>query len=420
MTLRTIALIAALLAAAAGCSSKAGKPEGDGKTGAENSKQKPATAAKRIGISVQTLTNPFFKLIADTVTTEAAKHGYKVEVRDGEGKVEKQNDQVKEFIAQGFDAIIICPRNTTAIGQVIRDANTAGIPVFTIDTVCEDKQAKVVFHVGTDNEQGGHVAGIAMIDALKSRGGGEVAILQFQRVDSCVDRVKGFTAEIENYNKTAANKIKIVGRYECEGDKAKGQAATRDALNAHQKLAGDDPEPLRHQVWELPVIEPIVTEYQQHRLSCRGPCGAGSGRGLLPCARCCRGQVRAVAVFVASRLDRSASIWRIASSNWSSSRSHNVSFHGPAATNARLAINWPNRISGANWLSRSRRVRICLRFGLIMGTSLQLSEEFRTPSAGFQRLRPVPVSAFPKTRRSHSLDGSNFRSSSSEGFRRST
>lgn len=28
-------------------------------------------------------------------------------------------------------------------------------------------------------------------------------------------------------------------------------------------LRGSDPEPLRHQVWELPPIEPIVTEYQQ-------------------------------------------------------------------------------------------------------------------------------------------------------------
>lgn len=33
-------------------------------------------------------------------------------------------------------------------------------------------------------------------------------------------------------------------------------------------LAGDDPRPLRHQVWELPDIQPIVTEYQQHRLHC--------------------------------------------------------------------------------------------------------------------------------------------------------
>jgi transposase len=35
-------------------------------------------------------------------------------------------------------------------------------------------------------------------------------------------------------------------------------------------LSGSDPAPLRHQVWELPEIKPLVTEYQQHRLSC--PC----------------------------------------------------------------------------------------------------------------------------------------------------
>jgi len=34
------------------------------------------------------------------------------------------------------------------------------------------------------------------------------------------------------------------------------------------KLSGSDPEPLRHQVWELPEIKPIVTEYQRHRLTC--------------------------------------------------------------------------------------------------------------------------------------------------------
>ena len=38
------------------------------------------------------------------------------------------------------------------------------------------------------------------------------------------------------------------------------------------KLSGSDPEPLRHQVWELPEIKPLVTEYQRHRLTCPG-CG---------------------------------------------------------------------------------------------------------------------------------------------------
>lgn len=33
-------------------------------------------------------------------------------------------------------------------------------------------------------------------------------------------------------------------------------------------LSGDDAAPLRHQVWELPEIQPQVTEYQRHRLAC--------------------------------------------------------------------------------------------------------------------------------------------------------
>ncbi len=33
-------------------------------------------------------------------------------------------------------------------------------------------------------------------------------------------------------------------------------------------LAGDDPDPLRHQVVELPPIRPVVTEYRRHRLAC--------------------------------------------------------------------------------------------------------------------------------------------------------
>ena len=37
------------------------------------------------------------------------------------------------------------------------------------------------------------------------------------------------------------------------------------------KLSGQDRKPWRHQVWELPEIKALVTEYQLHRLTCR--CG---------------------------------------------------------------------------------------------------------------------------------------------------
>lgn len=41
-----------------------------------------------------------------------------------------------------------------------------------------------------------------------------------------------------------------------------------DCRRCGMRLSGSDPEPLRHQVWELPEIKPIVTEYQRHRLTC--------------------------------------------------------------------------------------------------------------------------------------------------------
>lgn len=39
-----------------------------------------------------------------------------------------------------------------------------------------------------------------------------------------------------------------------------------------EALTGSDSEPLRHQVWEIPEIKPLVTEFQLHRLTCPACC----------------------------------------------------------------------------------------------------------------------------------------------------
>lgn len=46
------------------------------------------------------------------------------------------------------------------------------------------------------------------------------------------------------------------------------------------QLSGSDSAPLRHQVWELPEIRPLVTEYQRHRLTC--PCCSETTCAALP------------------------------------------------------------------------------------------------------------------------------------------
>ena len=44
--------------------------------------------------------------------------------------------------------------------------------------------------------------------------------------------------------------------------------AARNAAGAATALHGDDPEPIRHQVAEVPPVQPVVDEYRLHRLAC--------------------------------------------------------------------------------------------------------------------------------------------------------
>lgn len=53
-----------------------------------------------------------------------------------------------------------------------------------------------------------------------------------------------------------------------------------ECRRCRRTLAGIDPEPLRHQVWEFPEIKALVTEYQQHRLVCA--CGCSTCGALPP------------------------------------------------------------------------------------------------------------------------------------------
>jgi len=62
----------------------------------------------------------------------------------------------------------------------------------------------------------------------------------------------------------------------------------RQCRKCNARLKGSDPEPLRHQVIELPEIKPLVTEYQQHRLTCKG-CGTQTCASLpkgVPTGQC--------------------------------------------------------------------------------------------------------------------------------------
>jgi ribose transport system substrate-binding protein len=191
-----------------------------------------------IGISVLTLGNPFFNVIAEGVKEEAAKHGYDVVVVDGDRDVQKQANQIDDFLTKGVAAIILNPCDRQSIGPAIEKANKAGVPVFTCDLKCVAEGAEVVSHVGSDNLQGGRLAGEAMIEALGEQGG-EVLIVHFPQANSCQLRVQGFEEVIGKYNAgLSVNQIVVVAQLDGGGVRDEGYKVTEDTLQAHPDLRG--------------------------------------------------------------------------------------------------------------------------------------------------------------------------------------
>jgi ABC-type sugar transport system substrate-binding protein len=63
----------------------------------------PAATKGKIGMTCMDLTNPFFKLIANVMEEEAKKCGYELVALSGELDPAKQNNQLADFAAQGYD-----------------------------------------------------------------------------------------------------------------------------------------------------------------------------------------------------------------------------------------------------------------------------------------------------------------------------
>ena len=236
LSIHALVLSAALLPVLA-CTG-GGDGAGDASTGAAAVRSAPAEPKGLIGVSVLTMTNPFFKVIADSMTDEARKNGYDTLITSGEFDVAKQQNQVKDFIVRKVAAIALSPCDSRSIAPAIQEANAAGIPVFTFDIACMVPEVEIVSHIATDNHGGGKQAAEAMIEAL-GEAGGKVVILDCKQIESCIMRVKGFKEVVVAYNgERSSGTIDIVAELPGEGQKDKGYRAAEDALQAHPDLAG--------------------------------------------------------------------------------------------------------------------------------------------------------------------------------------
>ncbi len=201
---------------------------------AQQSDQVKVEKKGKIGMTCMDLTNPFFKLIANVMQEEAEKYGYEFVAMSGDNNPAKQNNQLVDFVAQGCDAIFLNPVDSRAAGEGVKRANEAGIPVFTFDVQVTDEEAKdlVVHHIGSDNYQGGKLAGESMMKVTGDKG--KIAILTYPEITSCILRRDGFV----DYLKENSSKLEIVTELSAKGNRTDGKKVAADILSAHSDIVG--------------------------------------------------------------------------------------------------------------------------------------------------------------------------------------
>lgn len=219
-----------------GCSSNS-ESDSNGSSNANGVTEPTGESRGTIGYTTMSLTNPFFKVVGDAMTEEAAKHGYEMIVVSGDDDANKQSNQIDDFIVQGVKAIVITPCDPRSIGPAIKKANEKGIPVFTNDTGYNGDEGEVVCHIATDNLQGGRLAGEAMVKFLGEQGG-KVLVVHKPDASSCLLRVEGFMEVVNAHNaKAGAKQIEVVSTLDGRGDIEAGYAVTKDAIVADSDLS---------------------------------------------------------------------------------------------------------------------------------------------------------------------------------------
>lgn len=191
-----------------------------------------------IGVTLVTLADPFFASLREGLETRAAEIGLgRLTIEDGQNDAARQMNQVENFIAQGYDVVIINPVESAALVNAAEAAAQAGVVVLTMDRFIDAEYGKdgiVRAHVGADAVDGGRLGMRIVANLLTEKYGtprGNVIYIEGTPGSSTArDRTIGLEEELNKYPL-----IKIVARQPGE-TRDKAMALTENLLHVHSDI----------------------------------------------------------------------------------------------------------------------------------------------------------------------------------------
>ncbi|MFW3332809.1 substrate-binding domain-containing protein [Aerococcus viridans] len=179
-----------------------------------------------VGLSVSTLSNPFFVSLEEGVNTLATENGTQVISVDAQDDSAKQSNDVDDLIQQGVDVLLINPVDSAAITPAVEAANSAGIPVIMVDRATD--AGEYVTLVASDNVAGGEMAAQYIVDQV----GENASTLQLEGVPGA----SATNERGEGFMNVAETSLNVLDRQTANFDRAEGLTVMENMLQGNSDV----------------------------------------------------------------------------------------------------------------------------------------------------------------------------------------
>lgn len=193
----------------------------------------------KFGATYMTMNNPFYEVIDNDIRSEVEAQGDTLVTRDPALDVDKQIQQIREFIQMRVRAIFLNPVDVNRLHDVLMEARQAGIPVIVVDSPVSD-QSLVACTVVSDNYGAGVLCAKHLMESLKKA---DIILLEHNSAQSAVDRIRGFEDTIKGHEA-----YHVVARGDCVGQLENAMPVMENLLkkapHANVVMALNDPSAL--------------------------------------------------------------------------------------------------------------------------------------------------------------------------------
>jgi len=183
-----------------------------------------------IGVILKSFSNPFWLMAKTAAEAEAQKQGVEAIVLGitEEGDYNQQVAHIEDLVTRGVDLIAVVPAEASALVPAVEEAEGKGVPIICLDSPINTE--KIISFIGSDNFEGGKMAGGFIAEKLGGKG--KVVVIR-GRLGNPVElqRYNGFTEELKKYPN-----IEIVAEGVANWEADQAYNVMEDLLTAHPDL----------------------------------------------------------------------------------------------------------------------------------------------------------------------------------------